>query len=70
MIRLRDRAGNATELQEYRFVELCDQEKQLALLAFVRDDGTTCLLTPDDEAFQRYCTRNGITPSRAIAIEN
>lgn len=55
MVRVRTTSGKAYEMsQSARFVELCDDIGNLAMLVFLKDSGEVQILNPEDSAFHSY----------------
>lgn len=55
MIRVRTETGKAYIMTpSARFVELCNDDGEIAVLVFMKDDGEVQILHPSDSTFRNY----------------
>lgn len=68
MIRIRDNAGNVTEVKDGTFVEICDTDGNVAKVFYRDNQGLIRAFQPDDKEAQQYARLFNVSFSRLIPL--
>lgn len=68
MLRIRTTEGKAYRLHDNaRFVEICDNNGNVAAVVFLRDDGSITICRVGEEEFENYISAFKIAKSKLIS---
>lgn len=71
MIKLRNAEGKCFSVAklDMKFVEICDQEGNIAALVYMPDNTSVSLVQPGDIEFERYIRRYKLTKTNVISLK-
>lgn len=68
MLRIRTIDGKAYRLQDNaRFIEICDNNGNVAAIVFMRDDGSITICRVGEEEFENYVEAFKVSKSKLIS---